>query len=52
MDTKEQIHEAINNIVEDNLVAMKENFLAVLQEKSIEKLEERKKDIAAGYFGQ
>ena len=36
----------------DNLVQMKENFLAVLQDKAMEKLEERKKDIAANYFGQ
>lgn len=52
MDTKEQIHEAIGNIMEENLHEMKENFLAVLQEKAIEKLEERKKEIAANYFGQ
>lgn len=52
MDTKEQIHEAIGNIMEENLHEMKENFLAVLQEKAIEKLEERKKEIAANYFAQ
>jgi len=52
MDTKELIHEAIGNIMEENLHEMKDNFLAVLQEKAIEKLEERKKIIAANYFGQ
>lgn len=52
MDIKEQIHEAIGNIMEENLHEMKENFLAVLQEKAIEKLEERKKEIAANYFAQ
>jgi hypothetical protein len=52
MDTKEQIHEAIGNIMDENLHEMKENFLAVLQEKAIEKLEERKKEIAAKYFAQ
>ena len=52
MDTKEQIHEAIGNIMDENLHEMKENFLAVLQEKAIEKLEERKKEIAANYFAQ
>lgn len=52
MDNKDQIQEAIGNIMEDNLHEMKENFLAVLQEKTIEKLEERKKEIAANYFAQ
>jgi hypothetical protein len=52
MDTKEQIHEAIGNIMDENLHEIKENFLAVLQEKAIEKLEERKKEIAANYFAQ
>ena len=52
MDTKDQIQEAIGNIMEENLVEMKENFLAVLQEKAMEKLEERKKEIAANYFAQ
>ena len=41
-----------DNILEENLVAMKENLQAALQEKMIEKLEERKKDIAANYFAQ
>ena len=52
MDNREQIQEAIQNIHEENLNEMKENFLAVLQEKAIMKLEERKKDIAANYFAQ
>ena len=52
MDTKELIHEAIGNIMEENLHEMKDNFFAVLQEKAIEKLEERKKVIAANYFSQ
>ena len=46
------INEAIENIMEDNLGAMKENLMVALQEKAIEKLEERKKDIAANYFAQ
>jgi Domain of unknown function (DUF6321) len=49
MDNK-LINEAIENIMEDNLSAMKENLMVALQEKAMEKLEERKKDIAANYF--
>ena len=52
VDTKDLINEAIANIIDNNLVSMKENFMSVLQEKTIEKLEERKKEIAANYFGQ
>lgn len=52
MDTKELINEALDNILEENLVDMKENLMAALQEKAMEKLEERKKAIAANYFAQ
>ena len=52
MDNKQQIFEAIDNILENNLNEMKENLSNVLQEKTIEKLEEKKKDIAANYFAQ
>lgn len=52
MDTKEKIYEAIDNILENNLVEMKENLLDVIQEKAIQKLEERKKEIAANYFSE
>ena len=52
MDNKDQIQEAIHNIQAENLNEMKENFLAVLQEKAMDKLEERKKEIAANYFAQ
>jgi hypothetical protein len=31
---------------------MKENFLAALQEKAMERLEEKKKEIASNYFAQ
>ena len=51
MDNK-LINEAIENIMDDNLVAMKENLMVALQEKAMEKLEERKKEIAANYFAQ
>lgn len=52
MDTKERINEALDNILEDNLSEMKDNLMLALQEKAMEKLEERKKEIAASYFAQ
>lgn len=52
MDTKDHINEALDNILENNLSEMKEHLLAALQEKAMEKLEEKKKDIAASYFAQ
>jgi hypothetical protein len=44
------IKEALDSIVEKNLDLMKENFNNALTEKAIHKLEERKIDIAQGYF--
>lgn len=52
MDNKEHINEAIDNILENNLSVMKDNFIAALQEKVITKLEEKKKEIASSYFAQ
>ena len=52
MDTRDLIQEAIGNIMEENLHEMKNNLLTALQEKTMEKLEERKKEIAANYFAQ
>ena len=52
MDSKELINEALDDILENNLVSMKENLMTVLQEKAMEKLEERKKIISANYFAQ
>jgi hypothetical protein len=52
MDTKELINEALDDILENNLVDMKENLMLALQEKAMEKIEERKKIIAANYFAQ
>jgi hypothetical protein len=46
------IKEAINNIMENNLDAMRQNFSAALTEKAVQKLEEKKIDIAKNYFGQ
>lgn len=52
MDTKELINEALDNILENNLNEMKENFLTAIQEKAMQKLEEKKKEIASNYFAQ
>ena len=52
MDTKELINEALDCVLEDNLSEMKDNLMLALQEKAMEKLEERKKEIAANYFAQ
>lgn len=49
---KNLINEALQNILSDNLSEMKENLTQALQEKAMEKLEERKKEIAASYFAQ
>lgn len=48
MSTKE----AIGNIIEGNLDAMRQNFSSALSTKAVEKLEERKIEIARNYFGQ
>lgn len=46
------IKKAINNILENNLDAMRQNFSSALSTKAVEKLEERKIEIAKNYFGQ
>jgi hypothetical protein len=52
MENQNLINEAIENILDNDLVAMKENLMVALQEKAQEKLEEKKKAIAANYFAQ
>lgn len=46
------IQRAIYNIVEKNLDAMRNNFNKVLSEKAMNKIDERKKDVANTYFDQ
>lgn len=46
------IKQALNNILENNLDAMRQNFSAALTEKAVLKLEEKKIQIAQNYFGQ
>lgn len=41
---------ALDNILEKNLEAMRENFSTALSQKAAETLEERKKAVAAEYF--
>lgn len=52
MEKQDMVAEAINNILEGNLENMRQNLFDVLQETAIEKLEERKKEIASNYFAQ
>ena len=46
------IKKALDSILEGNLDEMRQNFSSALTTKAVEKLEERKIDIAKNYFGQ
>ncbi len=46
------IQEGLKNIIEGKLDVMRENFVAALTEKAVEKLDEKKQEIAKSYFGQ
>jgi hypothetical protein len=46
------IKSALRDIMENNLDSMRQNFSAALSEKAVEKLEEKKIEIAQNYFGQ
>lgn len=46
------IQEAIKNIASKRLDEMKQNVHAALSEKAVQKLEERKIEIAKNYFGK
>lgn len=46
------IKEAINNILDKKLDVMKENLNSALSEKAMQKLEEKKIEIAQTYFGK
>ena len=46
------IKEAINNIAEKKLDEMKQNVYAALSEKAMEKLEEKKIDMAKVFFAK
>jgi hypothetical protein len=46
----DQIKEAIKNIYEKKLDRMRENFNAALSQKAVQRLEEKKADIASAYI--
>jgi len=46
------IKKALDSILEGNLDDMRQNFSSALTTKAVEKLEERKIEIAKNYFGQ
>lgn len=46
------IKEAIKNVGDKKLESMKKNFNNAITEKAVEKLEEKKIDIAKSYFGK
>lgn len=46
------IKAALNNILEGNLDEMRQNFSSALTTKAVEKLEERKIEIAKNYFAE
>jgi hypothetical protein len=46
------IKKALDNILEGNLDEMRQNFSSALTTKAVERLEERKINIAQSYFGQ
>lgn len=46
------VKNAIENIIENDLDSMRKNFSTALSTKAVEKLNERKIEIAQNYFGQ
>lgn len=46
------VNKAIDSIIERNLDEMRNNFNSAITTKAVEKLEERKIEIAQSYFGQ
>lgn len=46
------VNKALDSILENKLDEMRSNFSSVLTTKAVQKLEERKIEIAKNYFGQ
>ena len=46
------VNKALDNILDKKLDEMRQNFSAALSTKAVEKLEERKIEIAQNYFGK
>lgn len=51
METKTNIKEAINSMIQGNLDAMRNQLSEALSKKAVTQLDERKIDIAKNYFG-
>lgn len=47
-----RINEALKNIVNKNLDEMRNNFNASISQKAVQRLDEKKQEIAQNYFGQ
>jgi len=52
LENEMSIKAGLNNILENNLDGMKQNFSAAITEKAMHKLEEKKIDIAKNYFAK
>lgn len=50
-ETMDPIRSGIQNVLEGNLEQMRQNFNQALAQKAVEKLEEKKLEIASNYFG-
>lgn len=50
-ETMDPITNGIENVVDGDLEAMRQNFQQALAQKAVEKLEEKKLEIASMYFG-
>jgi hypothetical protein len=47
-----EVKNAIESLIENDLEGMRSTFNTILTTKAVEKLEERKIDIARNYFGE
>jgi hypothetical protein len=48
----DSIKEALDNILEQDLEGMRNAFSAAITERAVDKLEEKKVEIAQSYFGK
>lgn len=50
-ETMDPVTEGIRNVLDGNLEQMRQNFNQALAQKAVEKIEEKKLEIASNYFG-
>lgn len=50
-ETMDPVTEGIKNVLDGNLEQMRQNFNQALAQKAVEKIEEKKLEIASNYFG-